>query len=132
MEHLALICRVFFFYFKDIYCYIEYFMKKVSLHRRKIWEDNGESTDQSYNDTVKQSKQNSDKEATASLSDFSSNKSDDVPNFDISAANPESKNLVKTLANKASSIPGMKGATITIHESVEFTKNELSDWLRSF
>jgi hypothetical protein len=107
-------------------------MKKVSLHRRKIWEDNGESTDQSYNDAVKQSKQNSDKEATASLSDFSSNKSDDVPNFDISAANPESKNLVKTLANKASSIPGMKGATITIHESVEFTKNELSDWLRSF
>lgn len=132
MEHLALICRVLFFYFKDIYWYIEYFMKKVSLHRRKIWEDNGESTDQSYNDTVKQSKQNSDKEATASLSDFSSNKSDDVPNFDISAANPESKNLVKTLANKASSIPGMKGATITIHESVEFTKNELSDWLRSF
>lgn len=97
----------------------------------KEFKEGGESSEQQYHEKERQASQNSNGESTTSLSDFSNNGSDDAPNIDVSASNPTSKAAVKDLANKATSIPGMQGATVTIHESVTFTKGELSSWLHT-
>ena len=97
----------------------------------KEFKEGGESSEKQYQDKLKQASQNSDGESTTSLSDFSNNSNDDAPNIDVSASNPSTKTAVKDLANKAASIPGMKGATVTVHESVTFTKGELKEWLKT-
>ena len=97
----------------------------------KEFKEGDESSEKQYQDKLKQASQNSDGESTTSLSDFSNNSNDDAPNIDVSASNPSTKTAVKDLANKAASIPGMKGATVTIHESVTFTKGELKEWLNT-
>lgn len=95
----------------------------------KEFKEGGESSDEQYADVVKQATQNSDKEATTSLSDFSSTNADNAPNIDVSATNPTTKETLKNLADT----PGLqnKGFTVTMHESVTFTKGELTSWLQT-
>ena len=103
---------------------------KKDLNLKFLMEAN-ESPEQKINDAVKQAKQNPSGQATMSASDADSNNTNDTPEVKFNANKPGVTQDIQKFANKNSSDPSMKGATITIEESVEFTKKELSNWLRS-
>ena len=111
--------------------------KKRDLRLREDYEQ--QSADTNYANKSKEAAQNPSHTASAPLSSFNNTDTDNGPKITVDNDNPQSQNFVKTIANN----PALSKSNATVEiqddikrsdnivESVNFTKAELSSWLRT-
>ena len=111
--------------------------KKRDLRLREDYTQ--QSADTNYANKSKEASQNPSHTATAPLSSFNNTDTDNGPKITVDNDNPQSQNFVKSIANNPAlaksnatvEIQDDKKRSGNIVESINFTKAELSSWLRS-
>ena len=111
--------------------------KKRDLRLREDYAQ--QSADTNYANKSKEARQNPSHTASAPLSSFNNTGTDNGPKITVDNNNPQSQNFVKAMASNPTL--SKSNATVEIQddikrsdnivESVNFTKVELSSWLRT-
>ena len=111
--------------------------KKKDLKLREDYTQ--QNADTNYANKSKEASQNPSHTASAPLSSFNNTGTDNGPKITVDNNNPQSQNFVKAIASNPTL--SKSNATVEIHddikrsdnivESVNFTKAELSSWLRT-
>ena len=111
--------------------------KKRDLRLREDYAQ--QSADTNYANKSKEARQNPSHTASAPLSSFNNTGTDNGPKITVDNNNPQSQNFVKAMASNPTL--SKSNATVEIQddikrsdnivESVNFTKAELSSWLRT-
>ena len=111
--------------------------KKKDLKLREDYTQ--QNADTNYANKSKEARQNPSHTASAPLSSFNNTGTDNGPKITVDNNNPQSQNFVKAMASNPTL--SKSNATVEIQddfkrsdnivESVNFTKAELSSWLRT-
>lgn len=110
------------------------------LNRKIRLREQEESATATIQKAVTNAKNNASGKDTESLSSLDNNSSNDTPNVTFNANSPTVTQDVQNFAKQAANMPSMKGATVTfkeskkplvVSESIDFTKAELAQFLRS-